>query len=116
MLLGWSRAVYVEFVEKCDLGTLLSCHIHAFEAFGSAQNNTLPNLKAVVSAEKAKVLWNSRFAGLALLFVHSKACRAPPGTDQGKGREGWIPPRLVEVIHQASVECASGCLVQRRPI
>ncbi len=87
MLLGWSRAVYVEFVEKCDLGTLLSCHIHAFEAFGGVPRTILyDNLKAVVSGrEGEKVLWNSRFADFALLsgFI-PKACR--PYRAQTKGK------------------------------
>jgi transposase len=34
MILGFSRRIYSEFVERCDLPTFLDCHIHAFEHFG----------------------------------------------------------------------------------
>lgn len=34
MVLSYSRAMYVEFVEQQDLSTLLRCHLHAFAALG----------------------------------------------------------------------------------
>ncbi|MFZ2631054.1 MAG: DDE-type integrase/transposase/recombinase, partial [Desulfosalsimonadaceae bacterium] len=34
MILGYSRKIYAELVEKCDLPTFLDCHIRAFEYFG----------------------------------------------------------------------------------
>ena len=32
MVLGFSRAMYVEFVERCTLETFMDCHIRAFKA------------------------------------------------------------------------------------
>ncbi|MBW2149472.1 MAG: transposase, partial [Deltaproteobacteria bacterium] len=29
MILGFSRAMYVEFVDRCTLETFMDCHIHA---------------------------------------------------------------------------------------
>ena len=34
MILGYSRKMYAEFIEKCDLPSFLDCHIRAFEYFG----------------------------------------------------------------------------------
>lgn len=34
MILGYSRKLYGEFIERCDLPTFLDCHIRAFEHFG----------------------------------------------------------------------------------
>lgn len=34
MLLGYSRAMYVEFVEGCTLETFMDCHIRAFSHLG----------------------------------------------------------------------------------
>ena len=87
MVLSWSRALYVEFVEKCDLVTLLRCHVHAFEAFGGVPRTILyDNLKAVVQGRNdSKVVWNAKFADFALLagFI-PRACR--PYRAQTKGK------------------------------
>lgn len=34
MVMSYSRAMYVEFVERQDVSTLIKCHIHALEYFG----------------------------------------------------------------------------------
>lgn len=41
MILGYSRKIYGEFIERCDLPTFLDCHIHAFEYFGGIPNEIL---------------------------------------------------------------------------
>ncbi|MBP0447910.1 IS21 family transposase [Roseomonas sp. SSH11] len=47
--LGWSRAAYAEFVEDERLETLLSCHEHAFLAFGGVPEEVLyDNMRTVV--------------------------------------------------------------------
>jgi hypothetical protein len=33
MILGYSRKIYTELIERCDMPTFLDCHIHAFEHF-----------------------------------------------------------------------------------
>lgn len=48
MVLGYSRAQYIEFTVSCDLYTLLRCHVHAFEYFGGVSEMTLyDNMKTV---------------------------------------------------------------------
>jgi len=47
--LGWSRAAYIEFVSDERLETLLSCHEHAFLAFGGVPREVLyDNMRTVV--------------------------------------------------------------------
>ena len=41
MILGYSRKMYAELIERCDLPTFLDCHIHAFEYFGGVPEQIL---------------------------------------------------------------------------
>ena len=41
MILGFSRKLYCELVERCDLTTFLDCHIRAFEYFGGVPGEIL---------------------------------------------------------------------------
>lgn len=41
MILGYSRRIYGELIEKCDLPTFLDCHIRAFEYFGGIPEEIL---------------------------------------------------------------------------
>jgi Transposase and inactivated derivatives len=41
MILGYSRRIYSEFVDRCDLPTFLDCHIHAFDYFGGVPDEIL---------------------------------------------------------------------------
>ncbi|WP_245809766.1 IS21 family transposase [Cohnella massiliensis] len=68
MVLGYSRAMYVEFTEDERLETLLGCHTRAFEYFGGVTETCLyDNMKTVVSgqADNGEVIWNERFARFA---------------------------------------------------
>lgn len=87
MVLSYSRAMYVEFVKRQDLGTLLRCHVHAFEALGGIPEKVLyDNMKPVVQARtEGRVVWNSRFLDFALaLGFTPQACR--PYRAQTKGK------------------------------
>lgn len=49
MVLGWSRAIYVEFVRRADVRTFIRCHLNAFEYFGGVPRRCLyDNAKVVV--------------------------------------------------------------------
>lgn len=41
MILGYSRKIYGEFIEQCDLPTFLDCHIRAFSYFGGVPKEIL---------------------------------------------------------------------------
>jgi len=87
MVLSYSRMMYVEFVERQDLSTLIRCHIHAFEALGIPETVLYDNLKPVVLGrnESGKPTLNSRFAEFALtLGFRPRICR--PYRAQTKGR------------------------------
>lgn len=53
MLLGYSRAMYVEFVERCTLEIFMDCHIRAFNHLGGVPAELLyDNMKNVVTGRK----------------------------------------------------------------
>ncbi|MFH1546971.1 MAG: IS21 family transposase, partial [bacterium] len=41
MILGYSRKIYGELIDHCDLPTFLDCHINAFEYFGGVPDEIL---------------------------------------------------------------------------
>jgi len=41
MILGYSRKIYGELIERCDLPTFLDCHIRAFTTFGGVPGEIL---------------------------------------------------------------------------
>ncbi|HCC33085.1 MAG TPA: IS21 family transposase, partial [Clostridiales bacterium] len=87
MVLSYSRAMYVEFVEQQDLSTLLRCHLNAFAALGGVPRTILyDNMKTVVlRREGSRVEYHPRLLDFALLAgYHPRACR--PYRAQTKGR------------------------------
>lgn len=87
MILGYSRAMYIEFVEQCSLETFLDCHIHAFQYLQGVPVEILyDNMKqVVVGRNKGKAVFNNEF----LHFAHHysflpKAC--PPYSPWVKGK------------------------------
>lgn len=88
MLLGWSRSLYVEFVEKADLAAFVACHIRAFEHFGGVPRRVLyDNTKLVILGrdDEGKRLWNERFVDFSLrVGFEVRLCR--PYRPQTKGK------------------------------
>ena len=69
MVLGYSRAIYVEFVRPADVATFMRCHVNAFEYFGGVPRRCLyHNAKVVVVGrdESGRPKWNSRMPDFAL--------------------------------------------------
>jgi transposase len=68
MLLGYSRAMYVEFVHQGTLEVFMDCHINAFHYLGGVPAEILyDNMKNVVlGRENGKVIFNTEF----LHFAH----------------------------------------------
>jgi len=87
MVLSYSRAMYVEFVEQQDLSTLLGCHLRAFAALGGVPKAILyDNMKTVVLRRQGETVeYHPRLLDFALLagFV-PRSCR--PYRAQTKGR------------------------------
>lgn len=68
MILGYSRKIYTEFIEKCDMPNFLDCHIHAFEYFKGVPDQILyDRMKNVYIGKLAgKRKFNSTLIGFAV--------------------------------------------------
>ena len=70
MILGYSRKIYGELIDRCDLPSFLDCHIHAFEYFGGVPEEILyDRMKNVYIGKVAgKKKFNSTLLGFALHY------------------------------------------------
>ena len=70
MILGYSRNLYCELVEKCDMTTFLDCHIHAFEFFGGVPAEILYDRMKNVFIRKlaGRTVFNSSLKSLAIHY------------------------------------------------
>ena len=87
MILGYSRAMYIEFVDNCNLETFMDCHIHAFHYFQGVPAEILyDNMKqVVVGRNKGKAIFNNEFLHFSHHYNFSpKAC--PPYSPWVKGK------------------------------
>jgi transposase len=87
MVLGYSRTLYVEFVESCNLQSLMDCHINAFHHLHGVTHEILyDNMKTVVNDRlEGKVEFNLEF----FHFAHHYGFRprvAPPYSPWVKGK------------------------------
>jgi transposase len=87
MVLGYSRAMHVEFVDNCTLETFMDCHIHAFHHLKGVPAEILyDNMKNVVIGRKdGKAIFNTEFLHLAHHYgFQPKLC--PPYSPWVKGK------------------------------
>jgi transposase len=87
MLLGYSRALYVEFVPRCTLEVFMDCHSNAFRYLGGVPAEILyDNMKnVVVGRENGKTIFNLEF----LHFAHHYGFQpnpCPPYSPWVKGK------------------------------
>lgn len=85
--LSWSRMRYVEFRQRQDVETLLTCLIHALEYFGGAPRIVLTdNMKTVVlKRQGTEIQWNPRFMDFAAHYgILPRACQ--PRRPETKGK------------------------------
>lgn len=87
LLLGYSRAMYVEFVRCCTLEAFMDCHVHAFHYLqGSPLEILYDNMKNVVLARSpGKAVFNMEFSHLAHHYVFQPRV-APPYSPWVKGK------------------------------
>lgn len=92
MVLGYSRAIYTEFTNRCNVSTFNRCLIHAFEYFGGVTNLVLADrMKTVILGvdDSRKPIWNANFADLAAtLGFTPKVCRPRHPQTKGKVERG----------------------------
>ena len=70
MILGYSREIYGELVERCDLPTFLDCHIRAFDHFGGVPEEILYDRMRNVFIGKVagKSKFNDTLMGFAIHY------------------------------------------------
>ena len=92
MVLGWSRALYVEFVRRADVASFMRCHLNAFDYFGGVPRRCLyDNAKVVVLGRDAdgRPEWNGRMLDIALrLGFELRVCRPYRAQTKGKVESG----------------------------
>jgi transposase len=87
MLLGYCRAMFVEFVDRCTLESFMDCHIHAFRYLQGVPAEILyDNMKNVVISHKgAGATFNMEFVHFAHHYgFHPRPC--PPYSPWVKGK------------------------------
>jgi len=87
LLLGFSRALYAEFVERCTLEAFLDCQIRAFRYLRGVPGEILyDNMKhVVVGKDNGKVIFNTEFLYFAYHYQFTpKACPAYSPWVKGK--------------------------------
>jgi len=87
LVLGYSRADYIEFTVSQELQTFLSCHLHAWEYLGGVTCEILyDQLKTVVlSQEGEHTEWNPKFLDFARQYGFLPRLCAP-GRKETKGK------------------------------
>ena len=70
MILGYSRKIYTELIERCDMPSFLDCHIHAFDYFAGVPDQILyDRMKNVyISKLAGKDKFNSTLMGFAIHY------------------------------------------------
>ncbi len=88
LVLGHSRLMWVRFVERQDLATVLRCHIGAFEALGGVPAEILyDRMKTAVLGEVdgRGIVYNAKLLDLAAHYGFTpKACKAYRAKTKGK--------------------------------
>ena len=92
MVLGYSRAIYVEFTNRCNVHTFIRCLTHGFEYVGGVTDIVLTDrMKTVILGvdENNRPIWNATFKDFAatLGFV-PRVCRARRPQTKGKVESG----------------------------
>lgn len=86
-VLGYSRHMYVEFIDRCTMPVFLDCHQNTFGFFGGIPGEILyDNMKNVVIRRLAgAVQWNQTFAAFCA-HCGFKPLAAPPYSPWVKGK------------------------------
>lgn len=119
MIMGNSRAKYVEFVKRCDLYSLQRCLVNAFEYYGGVPETILTDrMKTVVIGTEGKqTIWNSKFQEFAkdMGFV-PKVCKARRPQTKGKVerlvhyvKDNFLPGRTFTDLNDLNLQVVNWC-------
>lgn len=93
MVLGYSRATYIEFTKLCDIYRFLCCLIHAFEYFGGIPKVMLTDqMKTVVlgMGDDRKPRWHPLFPDFAAAIgLVQKVCKVRRPEAKEKWNEAY---------------------------
>jgi transposase len=87
MVLGFSRALYVEAITDCRSETFLACHVNAFHAFGGMPREILYDNAKVVAIEHSRTVltFNASLLDFAGRFgFRPRLCRPYRAKTKGK--------------------------------
>ncbi|OUM90055.1 MAG: integrase [Bacillus thermozeamaize] len=88
MVLGYSRAMYIEFAKRCDIHSFLRCLIHALEYFGGVPQTMLTDrMKTVIlgMGDDRRPRWHPLFEDFAATVgMIPKVCRVKRPQTKGK--------------------------------
>ena len=92
MVLGWSRAIYVEFVRRATTASFIQCHVNAFEYLGGVPQRCLYDNAKVVTLgrdEESRIEWNRRMLDFSLrVGFESRLCQPYRAQTKGKVESG----------------------------
>jgi len=119
IILGFSRAKYVEFVNRCDLSSLQRCIVNAFVYFDGVPKEVLTdNMKTVITGRQGgSAIWNTRFADFAVeIGFAPMVCRARSPQTKGKVerlvhyvKNNFLPGREFEDMHDLNRQVLDWC-------
>lgn len=113
MVLGYSRHMYVEFVERCTMTAFLDCHINAFDAFEGVPSEILyDNMKnVVVRRHVGKTEFNTTFLDFAA-HTGFRPVACPPYSPWYKGKVerpmDYIRERFWRGYHYSDLQRLNG--------
>lgn len=119
MILGSSRAKYVEFTNRCDLSSMERCMVNAFAYFGGVPETVLTdNMKTVVvGRESGKPIWNTGFAEFAVdMGFVPKVCKVRSPQTKGKVerlvryvKDNFFAGRSFEELNDLNLQALAWC-------
>jgi transposase len=120
MVLGYSRATYIEFTKRCDIHSFLRCMIHAFEYFnGIPQVMLTDHMKTVILGvdDDKKPRWQPLYEDFAAsIGLATKVCRVRRPQTKGKVeravrfvKENFIPGRTFIDIGDLNRQARAWC-------
>jgi transposase len=120
MVLGYSRATYIEFTKRCDIHSFLRCLIHAFEYFNGIPRIMLTDhMKTVIlgRGDDLKPRWHPLFEDFAAsIGLLTKVCRVRRPQTKGKVeravryvKENFIPGRKFVDVGDLNRQALAWC-------
>lgn len=126
MVLGCSRAKYIEFTSRCDLSSLERCMVNAFTYFGGVPEKVLTdNMKTVIiGRESGKPIWNSAFEDFSVdMGFVPKVCAPRRPQTKGKverlvgyAKDNFLPGRRFEDLNDLNHQAVQWCRESDRKV